>query len=706
MESRRVPHTVTPRPLAFVARCFQKLAWLAVLLAPAHGQTVPTGPIPATFFGLHFIHPASPWPVVDFGTRRFWDTGTRWAQLQANTSTTSPTWNWSPLDAWLNGMHAHGLSDAMYNLGGQTPDWLASGSDPACDYNPGGCYPPKDIAASCTNADGTKTCDGKADGTDLGWRQWVAAMASHIKNAGTGVHIAAYEIWNEFGRRTGTGDSSYAWVGSNAQMVRLAEDSRCIIAGRGAVTATGETCAQVLRSVGLSSPVDPTALILSGSGGMYGQKKTNFYSYMSTPGAEAATEAIAVHLYPQPVTGETSASDFRTFVSGLNPLDRAKAFWATEGGFGTTTELTDPDQQAAFVARYYLTLQSAGLVRAYWYAYDNGAWGAMWLANGDNNKTGDSNQITCNELKAPYGLGAGQGCLLLTGTAYQQIYRWLVGNTLTTPCSAKGTVYTCGFTKPDGSQLLAVWDVSQKCSQGVCTYSNYAQDPKYTQYFDLNSPTPHGISGSPVQIGAKPILLQGAASPATTISAAGATLTYSPASQNVSLTATVTSASGMVNGGTVVFTVSKVGSATSGAVSGGRASALLPVPAGTPVAGYAIQAVYSGAAGFAGSSDNTKLLTIQKATPVITWANPSDILAGTPLGPAQLNAAASVPGAFLYSPQAGAVLPPGAQQTLSAAFTPADTADYTAATKTVQINVKNPPDPCAGRYRPGNGCRP
>ncbi len=53
----------------------------------------------------------------------------------------------------------------------------------------------------------------------------------------------------------------------------------------------------------------------------------------------------------------------------------------------------------------------------------------------------------------------------------------------------------------------------------------------------------------------------------------------------------------------------------------------------------------------------------------ITWATPAPIFYGTPLGPDQLNAAASVPGFFSYSPAAGTILNAG-QQPLTANFTP------------------------------------
>ena len=82
----------------------------------------------------------------------------------------------------------------------------------------------------------------------------------------------------------------------------------------------------------------------------------------------------------------------------------------------------------------------------------------------------------------------------------------------------------------------------------------------------------------------------------------------------------------------------------------------------------------------------TAQLTVSQATPTISWPAPASIAYGTTLGANQLNATASVPGDFVYTPAAGEVLQAGAQ-TLSAAFTPADAANYTTAQAAVQLTV-------------------
>jgi hypothetical protein len=83
----------------------------------------------------------------------------------------------------------------------------------------------------------------------------------------------------------------------------------------------------------------------------------------------------------------------------------------------------------------------------------------------------------------------------------------------------------------------------------------------------------------------------------------------------------------------------------------------------------------------------TVSINVVKATPQVTWDNPSGIVYPTPLSATQLNATASLPGTFEYSPSSGAILNVGVGQTLSVTFTPTDTTRYTTATASVSIDV-------------------
>jgi TonB family protein len=79
-------------------------------------------------------------------------------------------------------------------------------------------------------------------------------------------------------------------------------------------------------------------------------------------------------------------------------------------------------------------------------------------------------------------------------------------------------------------------------------------------------------------------------------------------------------------------------------------------------------------------------IVVTRATPALSWPKPTEIIYGTELSDAQLNASAPVPGEFDYSPALGEVLPPG-RHTLSVTFTPADSANYVAAQATVPLKV-------------------
>ncbi len=82
-----------------------------------------------------------------------------------------------------------------------------------------------------------------------------------------------------------------------------------------------------------------------------------------------------------------------------------------------------------------------------------------------------------------------------------------------------------------------------------------------------------------------------------------------------------------------------------------------------------------------------KTLAVTKATPVITWSNPSDISYGTALTNAQLNASANVPGTYSYSPDFNDVPDAGTNVTLHVDFTPTDQVHYKSTSAEVHINI-------------------
>lgn len=139
--------------------------------------------------------------------------------------------------------------------------------------------------------------------------------------------------------------------------------------------------------------------------------------------------------------------------------------------------------------------------------------------------------------------------------------------------------------------------------------------------------------------------------------------------------ATVTTSPAGLSGVTVTYT------------KGGLAVAQ-PIDAGT----YQVVASLSNTSYEAAPATGT--LTISQATPVIQWASPAPISAGTLLGDAQLNATAtgvgggSLSGTFTYLPGAGSVLVAGTRP-LSVEFAP-NSGNYSHAFKSVSITVTEP----------------
>jgi hypothetical protein len=123
--------------------------------------------------------------------------------------------------------------------------------------------------------------------------------------------------------------------------------------------------------------------------------------------------------------------------------------WDTEGGWGSDTQLPDEQEQADFLARWYLIQFSYGVARAYWYQWDNPKWGTLWRE------------------------GTG---ITPAGRAYAQIYAWLDGATSTAPCgAAQGAIWTCALTK-GGKKYLVAWSVGKPApfnsGKAVSSYSS------------------------------------------------------------------------------------------------------------------------------------------------------------------------------------------------------------------------------------------
>ncbi len=310
------------------------------------------------------------------------------------------------------------------------------------------CVSPSSAAGSC---DPPYDVNPDGSGTDQIWQNFVTALVSHAAG-----RIKYWEMWNE-------PDCPYEWNGTNAQLVRMAKDAYAII-----------------KASDPTSQVTTPSVVDAGSGRSI---DTWLPAYLAAGGG-AYADFVAFHGYINPALGQqpeaiTSTVDQVTSsITGSSLAD--KAVWNTEGGWTQDSNLPNAEMEAAFVARVYLLQWFKGIGRFYWFQYGNSTTGTLWTSSGNN----------------------------AAGTAYAQVYDWLVGATLTGPCSAAGSVWTCSFTKPGGVQQQAVWDASQTCNNEGCTTSNYTPSSVYTKYTDLAGSVTSFAPGATIKIGAEPVLLE------------------------------------------------------------------------------------------------------------------------------------------------------------------------------------------------------
>ncbi len=443
-----------------------------------------------TYFGMHIhsLAPGTPWPStdtlsnpsdsVDFGGLRLWDSGTGWADI----NTSAGVCSFNHMDSWLAETQSNNV-DVVYNLG-RTPTWASTNPhDGSCSYTADGgdgqCDPPEDLGD-----------DG--GGPDAIWIGWVTSVVSRYKG-----QIKYYEIWNEW-------NIDNFWVGTTAQLVRMTQDARCVIEGP---PPTGSCNSNSTFPGGTA--LDPDAKILNpsavGSQSTLNAVQKNTSNYLNTQvdgmGPASFIDVVGFHCYvsTQTVGLYPVPEDVLTVINDLTPilpsgLQNAPLF-CTEGGWGEPDQegFTDPDLQAAFLARYYLLQNSDNVARVYWYAWNTTSTdtGALW-----NSTTGVAT------------LGA---------TAYAEVYKWITGATLSTPCAKSGSVWTCAYTRSNGYEALAVWDgnVSGNGSGGgsACyapgapTCTTFSVPSQYTLYRDLSG-NETAVSGSTIPISAKPVLLE------------------------------------------------------------------------------------------------------------------------------------------------------------------------------------------------------
>jgi len=426
-----------------------------------------------TFFALN-MGPATPWPDslgVKFGIWRSLGGRMRWSDLQptkpsAPTSDpTDPSYNWKTLDTYFAAATSNGqqiLFTAYY-----TPQWASQQPDATCQENDtggqtaGGCYPPIDVETG-----------------DNYWKDFLTALYAHVK--ANGQHISTYECWNE-------PDIASEYYSASPQ----------------ALSDLNTMCVDLRATISaLDSTAKFTTPAPTGGTNFGAQNGITWMQTWISNGYANSADIIAFHGYVCTKTSGCTASSAELIASAVvaplqnminttagTPNVSSKPLWDTEGSDDVGSEpISDPDLHAAFLARFSLLQQSAGVATfAYWgWNFGNG----ISLLD-----------LTTNNLNP-------------AGIAWQQLYTWTVGSTYTSGCAATtGTVYTCALNDSNGNPELIVWDSQNvnSCSNDICGSTSFTipSGTSFTKCTDLaGNACTSGISGGAVNVGAKPVLLQ------------------------------------------------------------------------------------------------------------------------------------------------------------------------------------------------------
>lgn len=489
-------------------------------------------PIPASFWGL-IINPGSYPLQVPYGQFRGWDAGSaQWPDLEtckaASGNPDDSCFDWtSSFDPQMAELFAAGVNDVLYTVS-RTPPWgVDLANDPTglngedCNYYEAASSSPGRAPGQCL-----LPVDLKADGsgTDQIWKDWITAIATHVNDQvylQSHAHIKYWEPWNEWFRGsiilpnyvTGNGTlpaSQVSYAGTYAQMVRLTEDMRCVITGKGTIHNFPSAGSSTPCS---ATPIDANALIVAPDGAANTQGPldvTQNFLYCNGTGSAApasgsncttgnagslAVDIINFHLYAGTVTPETVVNTYipnaraRLQAADLSkPMINGEGSWSIPSNAGNLW--SDPYAQAGFIPRFFALYWSAGLSLNMWYSYNTDD-GALFYPS-----TGKLNQPAAASWTLTYNALAG-------ASAINDPF-----------CSNNGTVYNCDFIEANGSAAELVWDAQydQNCSQMtnpvICGSTNYSVPNQFNKDWVDVTGTAHSRAAT-VTIGANPILLEG-----------------------------------------------------------------------------------------------------------------------------------------------------------------------------------------------------
>jgi hypothetical protein len=383
------------------------------------------------------------WPSVPVGT--LGEFPVFWFTLEPRRG----QYDWRPLDNYIQTARSHGAGKIYFNLHG-TPRWASSRPDESC----GGLAPPGCKAAPADLRD---------------WRDYVTAVSTRYKGV-----ISYYELWDEA--------DGHQWSGSIADMLNLARTAYPIIKSidPGAVVLTPS---ESIRAIEPEAPGCSfscwLARYLKAGGSQYADG-ISWHAYLCQAGRFGCTPEIGcdpsapIECAGQPILNQIGLVRKLADENGMP----GKPIFDTSGGWGLDRNITDAEQRAAYVSRWYIIQAGAGVQLADWWGWQVGNWGTL------------------------YDPGSNTG---MSARAYLETYRWIVGATVG-PCSADGRgIWSCAVTRPGGYQGLAVWSNSASAP--------YRPPPGLNHYRDLAGNQGSLRSGQPITAGIQPILLENQARP-------------------------------------------------------------------------------------------------------------------------------------------------------------------------------------------------
>lgn len=215
-----------------------------------------------------------------------------------------------------------------------------------------------------------------------------------------------------------------------------------------------------------------------------------------------------------------------------------------------------------------------------------------------------------------------------------------------------------------GGSGSALTGSSATCLQTYTSVGSHSITAKYLGDANFN---PSPLSSATTQI-------VNQASTSTSLSITGSPVTYDN-EHTVVFTSAVSAASGTPTG---TVAIKQAGATLCSITLPATTCSSDSTALNASPSAYSITAVYSGDSNFLTSTSTAGSLTVNKATPIISWASPAPITYGTALSTTQLNATANTSGTMVYNPAAGSVLPAGNHQ-LAVTFNPTDTTNYSSA---------------------------